>query len=309
MNIRSMIVVGLSLAWLTIQSCLAGQTISAAVDEDLILDYQLFVGKSDPLKISNFKGPGSRRAVIELILLQQALHLGGFDRKLVLRPENSYLRSLRLIQDGQVALSGTLIWKADLEGYEDSVLISPPLIPQDYFEVGIYTHSTNEKALNATTLAELRQLSAASNIHWKTDLTALNQLGIKKIHNTNAWMQMVRMVVAKRADITLAPFQPNPNMSLLAGSLELVPIPGVKVGLPGTRHWAISPKHPYTEAIEAALKRGIPILQANNTVRRAYEEAGFFHPTVKNWTLLNPPSEGVQHAGPIKKEPEGSLVH
>jgi hypothetical protein len=289
-KIRSMIVVGLYLILLGLQPCHAGQTITAAVDEDIITDYQLFVGERDPLAITHFRGPGARRDVIEIVLLQQALHLGGFTRKLVLRPENSYLRILRLIQDGQVALSGALVWKTDLKGYEDSLLISPALIHEGEFIAGLYTHSSNKKALNAKTLAALRQLSAASNNHWKSDIATLHELGIKRIHYATYWLQIVRMVVARRADVTLAPFQSNPDMKVLVGDLELVPIQGIKVSLPGSRHWPISKKHPESAAIDAALKRGIAVLEANKTIQRAYEESGFFHPGVKEWTLINPPS-------------------
>lgn len=289
MKLRFIIVVGFALAWLGIQPCWAGQTIAAAVDEDLILDYQLFVGQRDPLTITYFKGPGARRDVIEIVLLQQALHLGGFTRKVVLRPENSYLRTLRLVQDGQVALSGTAVWKDDLNNDDDSLRISPTLVHDGEFIVGLYTHSSNKKALSARTLAELRHLSAASNSHWKTDINTLHQLGIKKIHYSTYWPQIVRMVVGKRADITLAPFQSNPEMKVLAGNLELIPIRDIKVSLPGSRHWVISKKHPESAAIEMALIRGMAVLETNKTIQRAYEESGFFHPDVKEWTLINPP--------------------
>ena len=97
------------------------------------------------------------------------------------------------------------------------------------------------------------------------------------------------MVVADRADITLAPFQSNSDMKVHVDDLELVPIPGVKVSLPGSRHWPISKKHPRGEEIYTALEKGISVLQQNNVIQRAYEECGFFHPAVKEWKLLNPP--------------------
>lgn len=97
------------------------------------------------------------------------------------------------------------------------------------------------------------------------------------------------MVVADRADITLAPFQSNSDMKVHVDDLEPVPIPGVNVSLPGSRHWPISKKHPRGEEIHTALEKGISVLQQNNVIQRAYEEGGFFHPAVKEWKLLNPP--------------------
>src|SRR5688572_19104253 len=39
---------------------IAGQTIVAAVDEDIIADYQLFIGARDPLQIDYYGGVGAR---------------------------------------------------------------------------------------------------------------------------------------------------------------------------------------------------------------------------------------------------------
>ena len=72
--------------------------------------------------------------------------------------------------------------------------------------------------------------------------------------------------------------------------LELVPIPGIKVALPGSRHWPVSKAHPRGEEVFNALMRGIEELEKKNIIQRAYEECGFFHPQVKDWILINPPA-------------------
>ncbi|WP_062063638.1 hypothetical protein [Cellvibrio sp. OA-2007] len=271
-----------------------GNTITAAVDEDIIADYQLFVGERDPLSINYYGGPGARRDVIEIVLLQQALHLGGFEGKVVLRPENSYLRVLKLIQDGQVPISGALMWRNDIKPYAKALFKTQALVHEGEFIAGLYTRASNTRALAATTLEQIRQLSAASNDHWQADIATLKSLGIKKIYYATYWVQIVRMVVAGRADITLAPFQSNPEMKVQVENLELIPIPGVKVTLPGSRHWPVSKKHPRGQEIFTALKKGIALLEQQNTIQRAYEECGFFHPRVKEWTLLNAPDNSAQ---------------
>ncbi len=266
---------------------IAGQTIVAAVDEDIIADYQLFVGARDPLQINYFGGAGARRDVIEIVLLQQALHLGGFEGSVVLRPENSYLRILKLLADGQVALSAALMWREDLKPYSSHLFKTKALVKEGEFIAGLYTRADNQKALQANTLEKIHTLSAASNNHWKADVSTLKSLDIKKIYYATYWVQIVRMVVAGRADVTLAPFQINPDMKVMVDGLELVPIPGIKVALPGSRHWPVSKLHPQGEEIFKALVRGIDELEKKNIIQRAYEECGFFHPGVKNWTLLN----------------------
>lgn len=271
--------------------CQAGNTITAAVDEDIIADYHLFVGERDPIDIDRFSGPGARRDVVELVLLQQALHLGGFQGKLVLRPENSYLRILKLLTDGQIPISGALMWRHDIKPHAAHLYKTSAVVKDDEFIVGLYTRQDNNRALNADTLEKVSQLSAASNDHWKPDVATLKALGISRIYYSTYWVQIVRMVVAGRADITLAPFQSNPGMKVQVDNLELVPIPGVKVAIADSRHWPVSKKHPQGEAIFNALQKGIALLEQKNVIQRAYEECGFFHEGVKNWKLLNPPKE------------------
>lgn len=268
----------------------AGNTITAVVDEDIIADYHLFIGNRDPIDIRYFDGPGARRDVIEIVLLQQALHLGGFKGKVVLRPENSYLRILKLLSDGQVPISGTLMWRDDIKAYSPHLFKSQALVKEGEFIAGLYTRADNKRALDATTRQQISQLSAASNSHWKPDVQALKSMGINRIHYSTYWVQIVRMVVAGRADVTLAPFQSNPGMKVQVDNLELVPITGIKVALPGSRHWPVSKKHPQGEAIFTALEKGIRRLEQENIIRRAYEECGFFHKGVKHWKLVNPPA-------------------
>ena len=267
---------------------LAGNTITAAVNEDIIADYHLFVGERDPISIEYFGGPGARRDVIELVLLQQALHQGGFSGKVVLRPENSYLRILKLLIDGRVPISGALMWQDDIKPYSDFLFRTPAIVSEGDFVVGLYTRQDNNRALSANNLEKISQLSAASNNHWKPDIQALKSLGITRIYYSTYWVQLVRMVVAGRADITLAPFQSNPGMKVQVENVELVPIPGIKVALPGSRHWPVSKKHPQGEEIFTALEKGIAILEQKKIIQRAYEECGFFHEGVKSWKLLNP---------------------
>ncbi len=281
------------LYWLLIavvpQSGAAGQAIIAVADEDIIADYELFVGDRDPLKITYYGGPNARRDVIEIILLQQALALGGFKEKITLRPENSYLRALKLVADGQVTLSATLKWREDIKPYSMYLYKTKAVVKEGEFIAGLYTRSDNQRALQANTREKVSQLSAASNNHWNADVQTLTDLGITNIQYSTYWVQIVRMVVANRADVTLAPFQVNDDMKVRVDGLELVPIPGVKVALPGSRHWPVSIKHPRGKDVFDALVRGIEKLEKKKIIQRAYEECGFFHPKVKQWVLLNPP--------------------
>ncbi|NHW17285.1 hypothetical protein, partial [Escherichia coli] len=87
---------------------------------------------------------------------------------------------------------------------------------------------------------------------WLVDWRNLKRLGIQAQHVTN-WELMPKMVAAGRADFLLAPFQATPDLSLQVGNVRLLPIPGVKIGMQGTRHYLISKVHPEAQKLQAAL--------------------------------------------------------
>ncbi|WP_323813941.1 hypothetical protein [Cellvibrio sp. NN19] len=254
---------------------------------DIKNDYLLFLADRAPEDITYFGGPYARRDVAELILLQQALKLGGFNRPLSFINEENYFRSIRNVVEGKtLSISGT-IWQQDLDQVKDRVFISPPIVRDGEFLVGIYTSPHNQLALGSKSLAQLTQLRAVTSRQWKPDLQTLQELGFHKIMYTPNWINMARMINVGRVDITLAPFAMTPDLRIQVDGIELMPIQGIKMVIPGSRHWPISQKHPYGEEFSEALNRGVAMLRDAGTIERAYRESGFFHPEVANWTLLN----------------------
>ncbi len=274
-----------------------GQDISAPIGvlPDIKKDYQEFVGARRPETVDFYGGPHARRDVVELLLLQQALILGGFKHPLSFIREENYFRSIRNVQEGKTLTMAGTIWLADLQAVKDKVFISSPLVRNGEFIVGLYTSPNNQLALDSKTLAELNQLRAVSSRQWKPDLQALQQLGFQKIMFTPNWVNMARMINAGRVDFALAPFELSDDLHIVVDGIELAPIPKVKIAIPGSRHWPISRKHPYGNEFYQALERGLKIMRAQGTIERAYRECGFFRASVDNWTLLNPP--------PLDKQP------
>lgn len=254
---------------------------------DIKNDYLLFLANRTPEEITFFGGPHSRRDVAELILLQQALRLGGFTRPLKFIDEENYFRSIRNVVEGNtLSISGT-IWLQDLDQVKHQVFISPPIVRDGEFLVGLYTSPNNQLALGSKTLAELTQLRVVTSRQWKPDLQTLESLGFHKIMYTPNWINMARMLNVGRVDFTPAPFGTDPDLRIKVESIELVPIPGIKMMIAGSRHWPISRKHPYGADFSAALNKGVAILREQGTIERAYRESGFFHPEVADWALLN----------------------
>lgn len=289
------------LRWLTLLPCLlAGwpvysqssdtrHPLAISIYKDVYIDYQKFLRGRDLATVDYYGGVGARRDVIEVVLLQQALQLGGFKDPLELRDEQNYLRTLRQIADGELISSGASVWYSDVLNLPDLFHITQPLIDEGEFIVGFYTSPSNEKALAAKSLDDLRQLRAVSSVQWYADVATLKQLKIDNLYFTTDWIHMVRMVSAQRADFTLAPFQPSPDMKIELNGMELVPIEGLKVAITGTRHWPVSRRHPRGQEFYDALQKGITLMKQRGIIRKAYEESGFFHPEVGAWHLINPP--------------------
>lgn len=276
-----------SVAVMTPFRCYADDAVIIAVNEDILPDYLHFLNQRDPLAVHEYKGEGARRDVIELVLLMQAVRLGGYRHPITLQAEQSYLRTLRDIGEGHFITSAGLVWQSDIAMMTNAYFTSRPLIKEGEFVVGFYTTLKNQKALQANSLSKLAELDVVTSSQWKNDVRALKELGLTHITYSPNWINMARMIEAGRADITLAPFQTAPGMSIKVGNITLYPIKGIKLSLPGSRHWPISRKHPEGKAFYEALERGLTELESKGTIQKAYRECGVFHPDVADWKLLN----------------------
>ncbi|NTS78577.1 hypothetical protein HR060_17170 [Catenovulum sp. SM1970] len=262
--------------------------INATIEGDVLKDYYAFLQGRDPLSIKNFSGEQSRRDVVEAILLQQAIHLGGEDVKFVMVPGHYDSRNLVLLKKGRLLLGMDSVWWRDAENLLPDVLISSPLIPEGENISGIYVKPTNSKALNSQSLAQLQQLVAVSSRFWKTDWQAITSLNPKKQVHELEWGGMLSHIFFDNADYTLAPFQATPDLSFQTGKGILVPIPNIKVLLKGSRHYVISRGHPMGEKTYKAMEKGLTIMRERGWIKKAYQESGFFNPKVADWKIINP---------------------
>ena len=268
----------------------ADTSVKVTVTKDVIDDYQRFVAGREVSAIDYYGGPGARRDVIELVLLQQALKLGGVNPPLSIVREQTYRRTLHQVANGELIGTGALAWRADAADLQNKLYISAAAIEDGEFIVGLYTSQQNHRALNASQQT-LRRLVAVTSPDWKVDQITLDALGFHNIYLTNTWVSIVRMLHAQRGDITLAPFQTGARMALYNEEATLLPIPNIKVALKGSRHWLVSRQHPLGETYYQALERGLAQLRQRGVIRRAYRECGFFNPAVTDWPLLQPPQE------------------
>lgn len=270
------------------------------VSEETYLDYLETLGDRSPLAIDYYGGEHSRREVVELILLQQALHLGGYRQEIEIKHQYlSYRRLLSEVAKGGFTINASSAWGHSVRD-NPNVVMSAPIIRRGEYEAGIYTSPVNTKALATKNLEQLRRLSAVTNRGYEVDWKTLQELGVQEIHHTVNWSNMVKMVASQRADFMLMGFRNTEDLSLeykvyetldyskYLHALKLVPVPGVKLYLDGTRHYLLNREQAEAGGILKALNRGIAILRERGVITRALTEAGFLTTEVKDWKVLNP---------------------
>lgn len=278
-------------AYLTIFLCfqhtplLARTIISVSATGDLERNYLAFMNNRRPDQITSFASSYASRNVVSLALLQKALHLGGmtdveFDFQHVPNSE----RERAEVKSGRVAVGSQDYWDAD---FDDTVYRSDPVITDGTFEKGLYTHPTNATMLSVRDKQSLKDRSAVIVGTWKGDIAALRALEIKQIHDVYELQAVAKFLGLRRADFTLLEFSSRPDLSVSISGVSLVPVPGIKVVLPGNRCWMVSKKHPLGEQIFKALSIGLKTMQQDGTIRRAFAESGFFQNRVKGWRVIN----------------------
>lgn len=267
------------------------QAITVQVPYDVLSDYKAFVQGRDVTLITDYNSDYARRDVIDMVLFEQALRLGGFDGELRFLevPEGSYIRLGRVLRQGRVVAMGTTVWKSGIDASDDRVLMTAPLVRQGEFEVGLYSTPDKIKQLSILPLSELVHYRVVSNRNWVQDWDTLSRLGFDHIIHADQWMTMVQMLSRDRADITLAPFHPGEGMAIEVDSTRLLPLPHRKVRFNGSRHWVVSATHANGVQTFRQLQGGLSILRQQKRVTKAYRQSGFFHPEVKGWTVINSP--------------------
>lgn len=271
---------------------LAAVSAVGAVDElplllppDVQRDYQAWLGARDVHAFATYDGAHARRDVAEVALILRALRLAGVDAGVRLAPAPSVERILADLRSGAAVAAATSLWRADIVAA--GLREGPVLIPEGGFEAGFYVLPGSPAAAVADR-AGIAGLRAVVDPTWRPDVATWRALAPSAVLQAPGWTSMVRMVEAGRADVLLAPFQPTPDLSLSAEGVRLVPIPGLKAALAGSRHWAVSSAHPHGAAVQAALQRGVALLRERGDLPRAYRECGFADERVRGWTLLGP---------------------
>ena len=246
------------------------------IRDDVYEDYREFVGDRDVLGISDFSGKTIRRDVVDMIIAQQALKLGGFKHNFSYFPGKINFRNTKLLQNGKLLISFDSYWQQDAQALAQDLYISAPVIRNGEYIAGIYTSPGNKKVLAIKALDDLKQFSAVSTPKWHTDWQTLQDLPLRKLVREDEWLSMARMVDMQWIDFLLMPFHSTPDKSFTMEKITLVPVKNIGVKLSDSRHFVISKKHPKGAEAIAAINKGLKRLRRQNVIVKAYTQAGFF---------------------------------
>ena len=242
-------------------------------------------------QIDDYALPGASRGLTEMLLVCQALHLGGINPVFEFERINTYARLLREVSNGELLLMMESVWKRDAD--PSKVFISDPVLREGEFEVGLFALPDNAELMKVRTVEELRSFTAVSNKNWVVDWETLTFMGIEKI-DVSKYPLMFKMVDGRRADFMLEAFSTLPDMSQTTEGVKLVPVPNIKIGLKGSRHIVVNRELPNAQRVFDALQAGLKILRERGVIIRAYQESGFLHEEVRDWNKLCCEEEAIE---------------
>ena len=237
-------------------------------------------------QITRFDCPHANRPTVDFVLQLQALMASGLDFDYELRVVPNYERAKIEVLHGYADLTGETVWNNEIAAHTDILLSTAPVIRDGEFEKGLYVLPTNARMMQVTSLEQLREFVGATVISWPIDVRSLEAMGLKGVEKAFKEEGLFPLLQRRRADFTLVEFAATADMSVTSDGIKLVPVPGYKVALSGSRSWIIARNSPHAQALADALKRGVPALRDEGRIERAFMESGFFHPKVTRWKRL-----------------------
>ncbi len=263
--------------------------IPITVETDVYHHAQEIIGNKKIVTIESFSGPNSQRDVVEFILIQKALALGGSTLDFTFTLGNYDARNIKLLQSGLLLISFDSLWLSHISKITNDVYVSDAIIRKGEYWAGLYTSIKNDKALATKNLSDLKKLSIISNKNWHVDWQTVSQLSPKTLAHEEEWLSMAKLVSLQWVDIMLAPFTSAQPFTYKGNGYEITAIEGIKVALNDSRHFVVSKKHPEGKETFIALQKGLAILRQRGTIIKAFQQSGFFNEKVQNWSVINKP--------------------
>lgn len=266
----------------------AAEQIDIYIRDDVYEDYLKFVDGRDVLSITEFNSPYLRRDVADMVVLQQALALGGFTNKFNYIPGKVNFRNTKMLETGELLLSFDSYWLTDAKTIVEKIYISDPVIIKGQYLAGLFASPNNQKVFAVKSVQQLAKLTAVSTPKWQTDWQTLSTLPLKQLVREDEWLSQARMVHMQWVDFMLMPLFNAPDGNYQLEKIHLKMVPKLAVLLNDSRHFVISRNHPQGKAAFDALNAGLKQLRASGKIELIYTKAGFLVDHAQ-YNILNTP--------------------
>lgn len=248
------------------------------------LFYEL-TDKKDCSQIDDFRKTNIHRGAVELMLICKALNEGGLHPEIIIAEMPNYSRALSEAKNGNVVMPAETAWKTEID--EADFYISDPIFEEGSVELGVYALPTNLDIMKVNSLDELKKYKAVSSDSWVVDWATLKAMDVEA-YSVSKLHLMFKLINARRADFLLNEFSSEKDLSMEIEGVRLVPVPNIKVGLKGSRHFIVSKKAPDAKKLFQALQKGLKKLRLKGTISKDFEKSGIVNPRVKNWKRIYP---------------------
>ena len=223
------------------------------------------------------------RQQMSFLIFCRAVQIGGVQATFTLKSYPNYARTLAEVKKGSFMVMNVAPWQADGQG--ENLYQSAAVLKNGMFVKGVYTRADHPELHSIKGLEDLRKFTAVSNDTWLLDWNVLVDLGVEKTSVGN-YVMMAKMVHNSRADFMLVEFSGKPDLTQTIGGVELMPVQGIKINLPASRHFVLSKKVENSGVVFEALGTGLRVLEGKGLVDQGYANAGYPNPNVKEWNAL-----------------------
>jgi hypothetical protein len=223
------------------------------------------------------------RTSLEFVIVCRAIRMGGLDATYRIYSFPNSARTRVELLKGTTAIMVDLPWGNFAE--QEGLYRSDAVLRIGDFVKGVYTRPDHTELLKVRTLEELRKFKGVSSKTWVYDWAALERMKIETF-TVSTYSLMGRMVEKGRVDFLVGEFPGTENLSQYINGFRFIPVPGIKIALPGSRHVAVSKRAPHAERIFDALQIGLKIMREKGLIKKGYRTVGFLNPLIEDWKVL-----------------------
>ena len=166
----------LLISWGSMANAPSKPKVEITIESD-IYHYAQAIIQGRPIdSITSFRHETVQRDVVEFILIQQALLLGGLELEFEFKLGNYDARNILLLEKGLLLMSFDSVWLSQAKAMSDAVYISEPVIHKGQYMAGLFTKKGNSIANNVAQQLHLHDISIVSSHDWRVDWETLNML-------------------------------------------------------------------------------------------------------------------------------------